>query len=60
MSYGPVRIFDGINLAVPDGNLAQKLTRALEMVRLEALRDRYPAELSGGQSSASPWRERLL
>ena len=132
MSYGPVRIFDGINLAVPDGtllallgpsgcgkstllqliagfqrpsageiwagdqclsspnimvpterrgismvfqnyavwphmtvaenvafglkiqrlapsDLAQKLTRALEMVRLEALRDRYPAELSGGQ-----------
>jgi iron(III) transport system ATP-binding protein len=132
MSYGPVRVFDGINLAVPDGtllallgpsgcgkstllqliagfqrpsageiwagdqclsspnimvpterrgismvfqnyaiwphmtvaenvafglkiqrlapsDLAQKLTRALEMVRLEALRDRYPAELSGGQ-----------
>jgi iron(III) transport system ATP-binding protein len=30
-------------------DLSQKLTRALQMVRLEALRDRYPAELSGGQ-----------
>ena len=30
-------------------DLSQKLSRALQMVRLEALRDRYPAELSGGQ-----------
>ena len=30
-------------------DLNQRLSRALQMVRLEALRDRYPAELSGGQ-----------
>jgi iron(III) transport system ATP-binding protein len=34
---------------LPQPEMSRKLARALQMVRLDALRDRYPAELSGGQ-----------
>lgn len=38
--------------------LAQRVKRALDTVRLTALAQRYPSELSGGQQQRASWRGR--
>src|SRR2546421_554260 len=47
--FGTVTAVDRATLALARGEIRDKVDRILDVVRMRALRDRYPAELSGGQ-----------